>query len=162
WALCGHGRFAELRTVLRRAEGFALRLGDKTGEGQIQCCLGALLRQQGQYDAAIGCLTHSLALHKEQHEPDEAAWALYELAMLFREEGQFRRAGTHAQEALALFGEAGDAKGTAWMQLVLGEVSRGYGRYSEALGYFERALASFRSLNHDEGIAHALRDRGTI
>lgn len=162
WALCGHGRFAELRTILRRAEGFALRLGDKTGEGQIQCCLGALLRQQGQYDTAIGCLTRSLALHREQHEPDEAAWALYELAMLFREEGQFQRAGTHAQEALSLFGEAGDAKGTAWMQLVLGEVSRGYGRYTEALAYFERALTGFRSLNNDEGIAHALRDRGTI
>jgi tetratricopeptide (TPR) repeat protein len=162
WALCGHGRFAELRTILQRAEGFASRLGDKTGEGQLQCCLGALMRQQGQYDTAIACLTRSLALHKEQHEPDETAWALYELAMLFREEGQFQRAGTHAQEALSLFGEAGDAKGTAWMQLVLGEVSRGYGRYSEALSYFERALASFRALNNDEGIAHALRDRGTI
>lgn len=162
WALCGHGRFAELRTILHRAEGFASRLGNKTGEGQIQCCLGALLRQQGEYDTAIACLTRSLALHREQHEPDEAAWALYELAMLFREEGQFQRAGTHAQEALSLFGEAGDAKGSAWMQLVLGEVSRGYGRYFEALAYFERALASFRSLNDDEGIAHALRDRGTI
>ena len=162
WALCGRGRFTELRTILHRAGEYALNLGDKTGEGQIQCCLGAILRQQGQYDAAIGCLTHSLALHREQHELDEAAWALYELAMLFREEGQFQQAGTHAQEALSLFGEAGDAKGVAWMQLVLGEVSRGYGRYSEGLAYFEQALASFRSMNDEEGIAHALRDRGTI
>ena len=162
WALCGHGRISELRTTLRRAEGYALDLGDKTGEGQIQCCLGAILRQQGQYEAAIGCLTRSLALHREQHEPDEQAWALYEFAMLFREEGQFQRAKTHAQEALSLFGEAGDAKGVAWMHVVLGEVSRGFGRYYEALDYFERALASFRSLNNDEGIAQVLRDRGTI
>src|SRR5579875_1423933 len=162
WALCGHGRVSELRTILRRAVQFAQSLDDKTGEGQLQCCLGAILRQQGQYEAAIGCLTRSLALHREQHELDEQAWALYEFAMLYREEGQFQQAKTHAEEALALFGEAGDARGIAWMHLVLGEVNRGAGRYSEALDYFERALASFRSLHNDEGIAQALRDRGTI
>ncbi|HZU67924.1 MAG TPA: tetratricopeptide repeat protein [Ktedonobacteraceae bacterium] len=162
WALCGHGQVSELRTILRRAVQFAQSLDDKTGEGRLQCCLGAILRQQGQYEAAIGCLTRSLALHREQHEPDEQAWALYEFAMLYREEGQFQQARAHAEEALELFGEAGDIRGIAWMHLVLGEVNRGAGRYSEALDYFERALDSFRSLHNDEGIAQALRDRGTI
>ena len=162
WALCGHGNLSQLRAILRRAMQHAQNLSDKTGEGQIQCCLGAILRQQGQYEAAIGCLTRSLALHREQHEPDEQAWALYEFAMLYREEGQFQQARAHAQEAIALFGEAGDTKGVAWMHLVLGEVSRGSGSYHEALTYFEDTLASFRSLHNDEGVAQALRDRGTI
>ncbi len=162
WSLCGHGRISELRTILRRAIQFAQNLDDKTGEGQLQCCLGAILRQQGQYELAIGCLTRSLALHREQHEPDEQAWALYEFAMLYREEGQFQQARTHAEEALSFFEEANDAKGATWMHLVLGEVHRGAGRYSEALDYFERALVSFRSLHNDEGIAQAMRDRGTI
>ena len=162
WALRGRGYAAELQRMLRRAEGYALLLNDKTGEGQIQCCLGAILRRLGTYAEAVGCLTRSLTLHREQNEHDEAAWALYELAMLFREEGYFQQAGQHAEEALTLFREAGDANGEAWMQLVLGEVSRGYGRYHEALDYFEQALRSFRAMPSNEGYPSALRDRGSI
>lgn len=162
WALRGRSYAAELQDILRRAEGYALLLNDKTGEGQIQCCLGAILRRLGKYAEAVGCLTRSLTLHRELNERDEAAWALYELAMLFREEGHFAQAGQHAQEALTLFHEAGDANGEAWMQLVTGEVSRGYGRYHEALEYFQRALESFRAMPSNEGYPSALRDRGSI
>lgn len=162
WALRGRSYAAELQAMLRRAEGYALLLNDRTGEGQIQCCLGAILRRLGKYAEAVGCLTRSLTLHRERNECEEAAWALYELAMLFREEGYFAQAGQHAQEALALFREAGDANGEAWMQLVLGEVSRGYGRYHEALELFEQALNSFRTMPNNEGYPSALRARGTI
>lgn len=162
WALCGRGYAVELQALLRRAEGYALLLNDKTGEGQIQCCLGAILRRQGTYAEAVGCLTRSLTLHREGNERDEAAWALYELAMLFREEGHFAQAGQHAQEALALFREAGDANGESWMQLVIGEVSRGYGRYHEALEHFQQAIERFRAMPGHEGYPSALRDRGSI
>jgi tetratricopeptide (TPR) repeat protein len=162
WDLGGRGRASELQAILRRAVGYALLLGDKTGEGKVQCCLGALMRQQGHYAEALGCLTRSLTLHREQNEPDEAGWALYELAMLFREEGHFKQAGEYAQQALALFRDAGDANGVAWMQMVLGEVSRGYGRYQEAREQFEEVLTSFYKLNDEEGYASALFDRSTI
>ncbi|HEY0757324.1 MAG TPA: tetratricopeptide repeat protein, partial [Ktedonobacteraceae bacterium] len=162
WALRGRSYAEELQAILRRSEGYALLLNDKTGEGQIQCCLGAILRRLGKYAEAVGCLTRSLTLHRGQNEHDEAAWALYELAMLFREEGHFARAGQHAQEALTLFREAGDANGEAWMQLVLGEVSRGYGHYHEALDFFEQALNSFRAMPSNEGYPTALRNRGSI
>lgn len=162
WDLVCRGRTSELQAILRRAAGHALRLGDKTGEGRIQCCLGAILRQQGRYAEALGCLTRSLTLHREMHEPDEAGWALYELAMLFREEGHFKQAGAYAQEAIQLFRDAGDANGAAWMQMVLGEVSRGYGRYKEALEQIEEVLASFHTMNNEEGYSSALYDRSTI
>lgn len=162
WALCGRGYATEVLAMLRRAEAHAFTLGDKTGEGKILCCLGALLRLLGRYAEAVGCLTRSLALHREHKEADEAGWALYELARLFREEGHFEQANHYAQEALNLFRDAGDATGEAWMHLVLGGVSRGYGRYHEALGHFERALTGFRTLHDEEGIASTLRDRGTV
>lgn len=162
WALREHGCAEELQALLRRAEGYALALNDRTGEGQIQCCLGAILRRLGKYTEAAGCLTRSLNLHREQNEHTEAAWALYELAMLFREEGHFVQATQHAQDALNLFYTADDAGGAAWLQLVLGEISRGYGRYHEALEYFELALHTFRVLPDDEGYAAALRNRGSI
>lgn len=163
WAMQGRGRATELRVMLRRAEGYALQLGDKTGEGQILCCLGAILRQLGQYAEALACLTRSLALHREQQEHDEAGWALYELAMLMREEGHFQQAGSYAQDAIGLFRAVDDSNGEAWMQVTLGEVARGYGRYREALDYFEQALVNFRNLPVDEeGYAWALRNRGTV
>lgn len=162
WALCGRGHVPELLAMLRRANVHASRLGNKTGEGQIQCCLGAILRQQGKYPEAEACLRSSLVFHKAQNERDEIGWALYELALLFREEGDFQQAGTYAQEALTLFREVGDARGEAWMQLVLGEVSRGYANYYEALGHFEQALTNFRAIQNKEGCAATLRDRGTV
>jgi tetratricopeptide (TPR) repeat protein len=162
WDLQDRGRASEMLAMLERAQTLALHLDDKTDEGKIQCCLGAILRQQGHYGSSLACLTRSLALHREQNEPDEAGWALYELAMLFREEGHLKQAGEHAREALELFKKAGDASGEAWMQMVLGEVDRGYGHYQEALEKIEEVLASFHRLNNEEGYAHALFDRSTI
>ncbi len=162
WAIGGRGHAPELLAMLRRAEVLALGIGDKTGEGQILCCLGAILRQLGQFAEAVGCLTRSLALHQEQHERDNASWALYELAILSREEGHFQQADAYAQEALTLFRELGDLNGEAWMQTVLGEISRGYGSYYTALGHLELALNAFRNLHNDEGCASTLRDRGTV
>ena len=162
WTLHGRGYASSLRALLRRAEIFAVHQGDLSGEAQIQYCLGAILRQLGKYAEALACLTRSLALHREQRERDEEAWALFELAMLFREEGQYQQAGKHAEMAISLFREANDAKGEAWMHTVLGEVCRGRGEYYKARGYFEQALTMFRTLPDDDGYAWTLADRGTI
>jgi tetratricopeptide (TPR) repeat protein len=162
WAMSGRGHAFALMSMLRRAEAHASRLNDKTGEGQIQCCLGAILRQLGHYAEAMGCLTRSLDLHREQNEREEIGWALYELAMLSREEGHFKQAGAYTQEALQLFREVGDARAEAWMQMVTAEVSRGSGAYYEALGHLDPALKSFQKYNDTEGYASTLRDRGTV
>jgi tetratricopeptide (TPR) repeat protein len=161
-ALGSRGRASELQAMLRRAERYALKLDDKTGEGQIQRHLGAILRQRGKYAEAFACLTRSLELQREQHEQDEQAWVLFELAMLFREEGQYQKASEYARQALDLFGEVSDTRGKAWMHLILGEVSRDYGRYAEAEEHVQIALASFLDLGSDEGHASVLRVRGTI
>jgi len=165
WALGGRGYASELQAMLSRAEVHALRVGDKTGEGQVLCCLGAILRLLGKYAEALACLTRSSALHRQQNEYDDAGWALYELAMLCREEGNLQRATHYAEQAQDLFHEASDQKGEAWMQMVLGEVKRGYGQYKDAQEHFGLALASFRDLYSDdgsEGCAWVLRDRGTV
>ncbi len=162
WSLGGRGHVPALLAILRRASVHASRLGNKTVEGQIQCCLGAIYRHLGQYAEAEACLRSSLDFHQAQQERNEAGWALYELAMLFREEGNFQQAGIYAQEALKLFRDSSNPSGEAWMQLVTGEVSRGYGNYYDALGHFELALTSFRNLANKEGCAASLRDRGTV
>ena len=161
-ALRSRGHAAALRAMLRRAEADALRLGDASGEAMVLFCLGVILRQLGRYPEALGCLTRSLDLHRQEHERDQEAWTLAELAKLMREEGQFSQAQQYAQDALPLFSEANDARGEAVIQVVLGEVSRGHGDYHDALSHFERALATFRSLRNDEGYANALRERAAV
>lgn len=161
-ALHGKGYASSLRVMLRRAETYALSREDISSEGQVQYCLGAILRQLGKYAEALGCLTRSLTLHRQQGERDQEAWALFELAMLFREEGQYAQAEQHAQTAIRLFREANDPRGVAWMQTVLGEVSRGHGYYYDAIGHFELALATFRGMLNEEGYPWTLRDRGTV
>jgi tetratricopeptide (TPR) repeat protein len=89
----------------------ATRLGNKTDEGEVQCCLGAILRQLGHYSEAEACLRSSLEFHRTQHERVEAGQALYELAMLLREEGNFQQAASYAQEGLTLLREVGNELG---------------------------------------------------
>ncbi len=162
WALSGRGHATELLAMLSRAGVHASRIGDRTGEGQIQCCIGAILRQQGQYTEAEGCLRSSLEYHRQQGERVEAGWALYELALLAREEGNFQHAIGYAQEGLTLFREEGDIKGEAWLLMVAGETRRGLASYDEALAHFDQVLTTFRTLNEKEGWASTLRDRGIV
>ncbi|MBX5450732.1 tetratricopeptide repeat protein [Thermogemmatispora sp.] len=156
WALCGRGYASQLLAILRRAGSYAVRIEDKTGEGQIQCCLGAILRQLGNYTEAVACLKRSLQLHQEQHQQAEAAWTFYELAMLACDEGNLSQAADYAAQALAGFEHEGNRKGTAWALLVQGEISRRAGRYREALACCRSALAELRATDDQEGCAWAL------
>lgn len=162
WALCGRGHMPALLAILRRAGGHASRLGDRTGEGQVECCLGAILRQQGKYTDAEACLRSSLLFHRQQHEQADAAWAMYELARLFNEIGNLSEARAFAQDALALFQQASNSSGEAWVQIVLGEIERGYGRYHDALQHYALAMTGFRSLGNREGCAWVLVNRAAV
>ncbi|HTK08009.1 MAG TPA: tetratricopeptide repeat protein [Ktedonobacteraceae bacterium] len=162
WALCGRGSAQELLTMLRRAALHASRLGDKTCEGRIQCCLGAVLRSLGQYSEAEAYLRSSLTFHRQQEDQENAGWALYELAVLAREAGNLQQAREHAEEALTLFRVKQQSNGEAWVAVVSGEISRSSGRYKEARTFFDQAQSIFRVLNNKEGLATVQRNYGTL
>jgi tetratricopeptide (TPR) repeat protein len=162
WALCGRGYMQELLPLLRRAGMHASRLGERSGEGRIQCCLGAVLRGLGQYAEAEAYLRSSLEFHHQLQEDVDAGWALYELALLAREAGNLLQAQKYAQEALACFQMSKHTKGEAWVYAASGEISRSAGRYKEAESFFIQANLLFRSLNEKEGQAAILRNYGTL
>lgn len=162
WALCGRGYTSELLSMLQRAGVHATRLHDTTGEGKVQCCMGAILRHLGRYTEAEACLRSSLTFHQQQGDQSEAAWSLYELAVLYREEGNFEQAEAYVAEAKTLFEQTQDRKGALWLQLVEGEIKRSYGAYAEALEVFEQVIKAFRLLPDQEGYAWAMRDRSSI
>ncbi|WP_052889744.1 tetratricopeptide repeat protein [Thermogemmatispora carboxidivorans] len=162
WALCGRGYAFQLLAMLRRAGSYAVRLEEKAGEGQIQCCLGAILRQLGSYTEAVACLKRSLQLHQEQNRQEESAWTFYELAMLACDEGNLRQAADYAEQALASFEQGGNPKGRAWASLVQSSVLRRAGRYREALSRCRQALTELRSAGDQEGGAWALLECSRI
>jgi tetratricopeptide (TPR) repeat protein len=155
WALCGRGYAFQLLAILRRAGSYAVRLEDKTGEGQIQCCLGAILRQLGNYTEAVACLKRSLQLYQEQNQQEEAAWSFYELAMLACDEGNLSQAADYAEQALASFEQGGNPRGRAWASLVQSVILRRSGRYREALSRSRLALTELRINGDQEGVAWA-------
>jgi tetratricopeptide (TPR) repeat protein len=160
--LRSRGYAQQLLAMLRRAESYALSSADQTGEGQIQCCLGAILRQLGNYAEALACLMRGLALHRAQHEDELAGWALYELAMLAHEEGHFDQAEGYAREALQTFRSASCTQGEAWAWLALGQIMCGCGRYTVAREQLSTALETFRQLGNQEGRAWALLVQASI
>ncbi len=162
WDLCGRGYAQELLAMLRRAGMHASRLGERTNEGRIQCCLGAVLRSLGQYVEAEASLRSSLEFHRQMQEHEDAGWALYELALLAREVGNLQQAQEYAQEALTLFQEGKYTKGEAWIYVVSGEICRSAGSYKDATSFFDQAAPLFRTLNDKEGHAVLLRNYGTL
>ncbi len=160
YALEGSGYARELQVILRRASGYALRLSDTTGEAEIQCRLGAILRLMGQYAEAEFCLKSSIVMHRQSHERELTGWALYELAVLYYEIGDFQQARLHGEDALNLFHEVDSARGDAYMHVILGQISHGQARYYDAQEHFNYALTSFVNLRDRIGQALTLGNQG--
>jgi tetratricopeptide (TPR) repeat protein len=161
-ALEGSGYARELQVMLRRASGYALHLNDATGEAEIQCRLGAILRLMGQYAEAEFCLRNSLSMLRQENESELVAWALYELAVLSCEIGDFPQAYEYAQEAQLLFNEVDSARGNAYASMMLSQIHYGLAEYSDAKNYFDRALAAFTRLHDQVGQALTLSNQGKM
>ncbi|WP_201363866.1 tetratricopeptide repeat protein [Dictyobacter formicarum] len=158
----GHGHFATAQKLLRRAAGYATRLGDQTSAGLIQCRLGALLRQLGNYAEAEVYLRSSLATH--QRNPAEAeyiGWVQYELALLLHDQGDFPLALTCIQQAQTQFKDCGQERGLARVLDVQGMVYQDQARYAEALHCFEQAIDICVQQEDGLGHARALHNRAT-
>ncbi|GCE16951.1 tetratricopeptide repeat protein [Dictyobacter kobayashii] len=158
----GQGQFASLQKLLRRASGYAARLNDQTSVGLLQCRLGALLRQLGNYAEAEACLRNSLAIHQRNDGKAEyAGWAQYELALLLHDQGNFPTTLTYIQQAQTQFKNCGQERGLARILDVQGMVYRGQARYAEALHCFEQCINACSQQGDSIGHAWAHYDRGT-
>ncbi|MBA2680334.1 MAG: tetratricopeptide repeat protein [Ktedonobacteraceae bacterium] len=161
-ALEGSGYARELQAILRRASGYASRLNDVTGEAEIQCRLGAILRLMGQYAEAEVCLKSGIAIFRQGSEGERTAWALYELAALCYEIGDFQQAQLHVQDALSLFNEGNSARGNAYATMMQGQIRYGQAEYFDAKEHFDLAQAGFSRLRDPVGRALTLGNQGKV
>ncbi|GCF07675.1 CHAT domain-containing protein [Dictyobacter arantiisoli] len=155
----GAGHYQSLQGLLRRAIGYATRLGDHTELRQLQYRLGRLLRQLGHYAEAGACLRSSLLLH--QQYPEEGMYiglVLCELALLFYDEGDFSQARLHIQRVEEYSKETRNAQ----VCYILGMIHYGQAHYSEALMQFEEAMTAFSQEGDIPGRARATHQRANV
>jgi tetratricopeptide (TPR) repeat protein len=161
-ALEGSSYARELQAILRRASGYASRLNDITGEAEIQCRLGAILRLMGQYAEAEFCFKSSLSILRKEKKSELMAWALYELTVLCCDIGDFKQAHSYAQEALELFQVVDSARGNAYINMMLGQIRYGQASYADAKEHFDLASAGFIRLHDRVGRALTSGNRGKM
>ncbi|WP_161981869.1 CHAT domain-containing tetratricopeptide repeat protein [Dictyobacter alpinus] len=158
----GQGLFTTLQTLLRRAAGYATRMGDQSSVGLLQARLGALLRQLGQFTEAEACLRNSLGIHQQQEDIEQIGWSCYELALLCFDQGYLQQSLKYARQAQTQFEKSDQRRGQALVLNVLGMVRRGQARYAEALEYLEQAMNACYQLSEGIGRARAVHQRGIV
>jgi tetratricopeptide (TPR) repeat protein len=123
---------------------------------------GAMAWRQGDYEAAIGLLTQSLALARELGDPRGIARALLALGHARLVQEDYEQAKGLYEESLATFQALHDKRGEAISLSSLGILELEHGRYSRAESLLEESLALRRDLADPQGIASALDDLGRV
>lgn len=123
---------------------------------------GRLARQQGDLDAAVECLSASLATQRALGDEGGVAVALGYLGVVAYDQGDFARAEALHRESLALRHRVGDLWGIAATLTNLGEVARQQGDVAGALALQRDALERFRALGDGVGSATALLNLGML
>ena len=162
WFVRGHEQ--EGRRWLEELVALAERGGGTVPATRAAVLSGAaaLARDQGDYDQAAALSQASLALYREQGDPQGSAWALHHLGCTARDRGEYVRAATLLGESLALFRACADRRGTAWALHNLARVARDQGDADRAAALADESLALFRARGDTRGIAFVLYHLGCI
>jgi tetratricopeptide (TPR) repeat protein len=122
----------------------------------------AVLREEGEYEAARRTCRESLALYRACDDRPGLAVALKTLGIIDGSLGQFGEAQRRLQEALALYQQIGDQHGTADTLNDLGVVTAGLDRHAEAVQFHRRCLAVRRQIDDRWGIGTSLNNLGYL
>lgn len=107
-------------------------------------CLGVVLRDLGEFDAAEASLLEAAALLESHPAPREVAWTELALAALRRRQGHLALGTEHAERALATAREAGDPLLVGRALVTLGLLHDDAGALERALSLVEEATPMLR------------------
>jgi tetratricopeptide (TPR) repeat protein/transcriptional regulator with XRE-family HTH domain len=160
--LAARGHWDQSAALHQNALAVARQAGDRLGEADTLCTLGALQREAGDYPAAAATLARALALYREIGDQPGQADALNELGFMRVLTGEYAAAAVGHQQALALVRGLGDRRGQAWTITGLALVQHMTGDHPAAAASQRQALALFRDLGDLHGQARALNDLGVV
>ena len=122
--------------------------------------LGALMRAQGEYEAAQQRFEESLAIRRDLGHQAGIAHSLTNLAGMARDQGDFETARDLYDECLAIRRAMGDTEAVTRTLINLGILAQRQGDYATARAQYEESLAIGRAEGHQQAIAHALMNLG--
>jgi tetratricopeptide (TPR) repeat protein len=146
-ARLGRARLAHVRSdhpTLRREAGMAADLfratGDRWGQLQATCWLGALAEQGADHERATALHEEGLHWCEELGLWPEVSSRLAWLGWIATQAGAHERARAHGERALTLATEQGFHDGQMFARIVLGYASRRQGKLDAAQHHLDAAL----------------------
>jgi tetratricopeptide (TPR) repeat protein/transcriptional regulator with XRE-family HTH domain len=156
------GPWAEAITRHEAAIVAARHLGDRLGQANALCDLGAVRRLTGDYPAAAQANEQALGVYRDLGDRLGQANALSDLGAVRRMTGDYPAAARALEEALGIYRDLGDRLGQANALNFLGAVRRLTGDYPAAARALEEALGIYRDLGDRHGQANALSFLGAV
>jgi predicted ATPase len=154
------GDVAAAQDDYMQALDIAIPLGDAGEISSALISLGIVNGRQGRIEAAIDCLTRSIAHAQAAGDTEGVADALHELSLVYGMAGDFPQAIRMVQESLRLSQQTERLDWIAWAIDALGYYTFCSGDYEASQDHYTASLAEFRSLGHQIGIALALGGLG--
>jgi DNA-binding SARP family transcriptional activator len=138
----------------RTALGLARRLGRPDLEAEALSSLGAVFRQAGRLDEAIGPLREAMRIEQDQGQLRPGT--VGRLASVHWELGQLREAAEMHAQALTMYRMINSVAGQAIALANLGETLLLLGETGRAADHLSQALQLYREIGNLDGEAEAL------
>jgi predicted ATPase/class 3 adenylate cyclase len=149
-----HGHAAEGRRWLERALDLA---SDDAGAplARVAHGLGMLLRQQGEFDAALRILERSVAIARDVGDQDREARVLNSLGITHHHLGHLDTARSLFEDSIAISWQLGNAVLVSMRLVNLGNVEIDAGNLDRATEVLQEALTLHKEQDNVLGVANA-------
>lgn len=152
-SLAAVGRLREAELIYEEVAGEADRNGERGTRAFVDCNLGYLRFQQGDYDQAVGLLDGARTVFEEQGDDHWRTLTLIDLTELLLEVGSYQRAATMAEETQRATSRLGLRFEHGRATLYLAIASMGAGRTTAASTQLEAARSAFREEGNNSSAA---------
>jgi non-specific serine/threonine protein kinase len=156
------GNLSEGRVVLSGILKYPLVLGDPSFHARLLNQVGFLARYQGDFAAAYGLISESLAICRQLENKQLTADVMANLGYVVLYQGDHSQATTIYTEALVLYREVKNLQGMADTLSNMAQIPFYEHDYETAKRYVEEALLYWREEGDQLGIGWALYQLGSV
>jgi CHAT domain-containing protein/Flp pilus assembly protein TadD len=163
--LVGQGTAAALRQAIQKyeeARAVWRAEGDRRGEAEALCALGAPYTHVGQMGKALEAFSEARAVWHEVGEPRREGFTLNSIAYLYQFLDERQKALDSFNQALSLWRALGDRAEAADALFEIGVEYYRLGELATALDYYNQALPLYRIVRNRQREANTLNDIGLV
>jgi tetratricopeptide (TPR) repeat protein len=141
------------RAIFEITLSIAERLNDQNRIANSLNDIGLVLKDQGDYEAALNYARRAAAIFEQMKDPD-LALPYNNMGIVFRLQGNYQEASDSYRKALRIYEAQGDKRSIAMAAFNLGNVYAGLGNQRLALEQYKRSLEISKELGTQLGLAY--------